>query len=290
VDGQEARRITVYLQNSLYLDYEGISIVDIGGDAKSLVVALSHGTLQVFSWQGQVGGAAIARRISDLDGEARRPCLHTYTHPCAQTHLPAQLLSLLQLRGQSNPLAVGDGARHRLHRRTTSNTAAWAASAGKGGDAAASETAGAAGAAGPLDPRSSSDSNVGVPLHGSPPATGGLAEAPVPLPPHRAPLPSLVVSSPPRPPLPPIITGRRRTSSSHSEDTLGKLPDLFSPSTHRDPSLPPPTPMLLGETSVRSMQYLASARLLAVVLGDGRCALCRTSEGGIHPVDQVRKG
>lgn len=82
VDGQEARRVTVYLQNSLYLDYEGISIVDIGGDAKSLVVALSHGTLQVFSWQGQVGGADSACRMSDMDGEVRRPCLHTYTHMC----------------------------------------------------------------------------------------------------------------------------------------------------------------------------------------------------------------
>ncbi len=31
-------------------------IADLGGDAKSLVVALTNGTLQVFSWQGKVRG------------------------------------------------------------------------------------------------------------------------------------------------------------------------------------------------------------------------------------------
>lgn len=39
---------------SLHLDYGPVRLADLGGDAKSLVVALSNGTLQVFSWQGKV--------------------------------------------------------------------------------------------------------------------------------------------------------------------------------------------------------------------------------------------
>ena len=52
--GQDVRRINVYLSHSLHLDYGSVSIADLGGDAKSLLVALSNGTMQVFSWQGKV--------------------------------------------------------------------------------------------------------------------------------------------------------------------------------------------------------------------------------------------
>ena len=52
-DGQEVRRVNVYLSYSIHLDYGAVHISDLGGDAKSLLVALSNGTMQVFSWQGK---------------------------------------------------------------------------------------------------------------------------------------------------------------------------------------------------------------------------------------------
>ena len=39
---------------SIHLNYGLVRIADLGGDAKSLLVGLSNGTLQVFSWQGKV--------------------------------------------------------------------------------------------------------------------------------------------------------------------------------------------------------------------------------------------
>ena len=42
---------------SIHLDYGTVRIADLGGDARSLLVALSNGTMQVFSWQGKVRGA-----------------------------------------------------------------------------------------------------------------------------------------------------------------------------------------------------------------------------------------
>jgi hypothetical protein len=53
-DGQELRRVNIYLSQSLHLDYGAVRIADVGGDARSLLVALSNGTMQVFSWQGKV--------------------------------------------------------------------------------------------------------------------------------------------------------------------------------------------------------------------------------------------
>lgn len=41
---------------SIHLDYGTVRIADLGGDARSLLVALSNGTMQVFSWQGKVRG------------------------------------------------------------------------------------------------------------------------------------------------------------------------------------------------------------------------------------------
>jgi hypothetical protein len=39
--------------------------------------------------------------------------------------------------------------------------------------------------------------------------------------------------------------------------------------------------------AVVSLDYVARARLLAVVLEDGRVALCRASDGGLSPIDQL---
>jgi hypothetical protein len=56
-DGQELRRVNLYLSHSLHMDYGAVTVADLGGDARSLLVVLSNGTMQVFSWQGQVSEA-----------------------------------------------------------------------------------------------------------------------------------------------------------------------------------------------------------------------------------------
>jgi hypothetical protein len=61
-DSQELRRVNVFLSHSIHLDFGAVRIADLGGDAKSLLVALSNGTMQVFSWQGKVGDGAMGRR------------------------------------------------------------------------------------------------------------------------------------------------------------------------------------------------------------------------------------
>ena len=60
--GHELKRVNVYLSHSLHLDYGAVASADLGGDAKSLLVALTNGTLQAFSWLGKVrcGGVAAA--------------------------------------------------------------------------------------------------------------------------------------------------------------------------------------------------------------------------------------
>ena len=52
--------------------------------------------------------------------------------------------------------------------------------------------------------------------------------------------------------------------------------------------LPQPTPTLPAEVAVARIHYAPAARMLAVVLADGRCALCRTADSGIHPVEQLQ--
>lgn len=52
--------------------------------------------------------------------------------------------------------------------------------------------------------------------------------------------------------------------------------------------LPQPTPALPAEVAVERIHYAPAARMLAVVLADGRCALCRTADSGIHPVEQLQ--
>lgn len=52
--------------------------------------------------------------------------------------------------------------------------------------------------------------------------------------------------------------------------------------------LPQPTPMQPAEVAVLRVHYAPAARLLAVVLADGRCALCRTADSGIHPAEQLQ--
>lgn len=42
-----------------------------------------------------------------------------------------------------------------------------------------------------------------------------------------------------------------------------------------------------AQVVVRSVHWAPAARLLALVLEDGRCALCRTPEAGMQPVEQV---
>ena len=48
-----------------------------------------------------------------------------------------------------------------------------------------------------------------------------------------------------------------------------------------------PTPVQPAEVEVAGMHYCPAARLLAVVLADGRAALCRMADSGVHPVEQV---
>ncbi len=49
-------QVSIYLQNSLHLDYgaPSVRVVDLTGDAKAVLVVLASGALQVFTWQGQV--------------------------------------------------------------------------------------------------------------------------------------------------------------------------------------------------------------------------------------------
>jgi hypothetical protein len=52
--------------------------------------------------------------------------------------------------------------------------------------------------------------------------------------------------------------------------------------------LPSPTPAQPAEVAVAGIHYAPGARMLAVVLRDGRCALCRTADSGIHPIEQLQ--
>jgi hypothetical protein len=70
-DGHEPRRVSIYLQNSLHVGFDGEGeggtsgdaededgeaalVADIAGDSKTLLVAMSDGTLCSYSWQGSV--------------------------------------------------------------------------------------------------------------------------------------------------------------------------------------------------------------------------------------------
>lgn len=71
-DSQELRRVNVFLSHSIHLDFGAVRIADLGGDAKSLLVALSNGTMQVFSWQGKVGDGPMGRRRRATAGSRDR--------------------------------------------------------------------------------------------------------------------------------------------------------------------------------------------------------------------------
>ncbi|PRW44970.1 RAB6A-GEF complex partner 1-like isoform A [Chlorella sorokiniana] len=171
-NGRDVRRVNVYLSHSIHLDYGTVRIGDLGGDARSLLVALTNGTMQVFSWQGK-------------------------------------------LRGQANPfIAAYEGSRSRAQ-RSRSQALAEGSRLGPRGSLASSSSTTAAGEGG-----------------------AGAASA------------------------------------------------LLAAMAAMD--LPQPTPALPAEVAVARIHYAPAARMLAVVLADGRCALCRTADSGIHPVEQLQ--
>lgn len=57
---------------SIHLDYGPVRIADLGGDARSLLVALTNGTMQVFWWQGKVRRAAFCLKGHLLPHECFR--------------------------------------------------------------------------------------------------------------------------------------------------------------------------------------------------------------------------
>ncbi|PSC67405.1 Quino amine beta chain-like RIC1-like guanyl-nucleotide exchange factor [Micractinium conductrix] len=199
--GGEVRRINLYLSHSLHLDYGTVRIADLGGDAKSLLVALSNGTMQVFSWQGK-------------------------------------------LRGQANPfIAAYEGSRSRLQRglpRLSSTGVPSRPSLAGASD----ELAG------------SSNGLAGLSLSGGPRGQGASASAPV----SRAP------------------TGGSTDAGEPPSALLAAFAAM---------DLPQPTPVQPAEVTVACIHYAPAARMLAVVLADGRCALCRTADSGIQPVEQL---
>jgi hypothetical protein len=53
-------------------------------------------------------------------------------------------------------------------------------------------------------------------------------------------------------------------------------------------SLPLPTPAQPAEVAVARVHYAPAARMLAIVLQDGRCVLCRTADAGVHPAEALQ--
>lgn len=41
------------------------------------------------------------------------------------------------------------------------------------------------------------------------------------------------------------------------------------------------------DTCIEAVDYAPALRALAVVLADGRCAMCRAADGGLAPVEQL---
>ncbi|KAL4448516.1 hypothetical protein ABPG75_005735 [Micractinium tetrahymenae] len=206
--GGEVRRVNLYLSHSLHLDYGPVRIADLGGDAKSLLVALSNGTMQVFSWQGKLRGQA-------------NPFIAAYEG--SRSRRGASRLSSGSL-GPRASLSADGGAANGLGPHPSALL--------PGGEAAAAGAAGAASTAA---------------------AAAGSGAAP-----------SVAASADGEPP---------------SSALMAALTAL---------DLPQPTPAQPAEVAVSRIHYCPAARMLAVVLADGRCALCRTSEAGIHPVEQLQ--
>ncbi|KAL4420208.1 hypothetical protein ABPG77_011424, partial [Micractinium sp. CCAP 211/92] len=204
--GGDVRRVNLYLSHSLHLDYGPVRIADLGGDAKSLLVALSNGTMQVFSWQGKLRGQA-------------NPFIAAYEG--SRSRRGASRLSSGSL-GPRSSLSADGGAANGLGLQPGARLA--------GSEASTAGTAGTAGAGA---------------------AAGSAAPSPMP-------------SDDAEPP---------------SSGLLAALAAL---------DLPQPTPAQPAEVVVSRIHYCPAARMLAVVLADGRCALCRTSEAGIHPVEQLQ--
>lgn len=69
-------QVSVYLQNSLHLDYRAAArVVDLTGDSRSVVAVLSSGALQVFSWQGEVGAEKSTQPVSVMaEASAQAAC------------------------------------------------------------------------------------------------------------------------------------------------------------------------------------------------------------------------
>ena len=68
----DVKRVNIYLSHSFRLDYGPVRVADLAGDAKSLLVALTNGIMQVFSWQGKVGVGPKVPGWSGVGG-GRRP-------------------------------------------------------------------------------------------------------------------------------------------------------------------------------------------------------------------------
>ncbi len=290
--GGDVRRVNLYLSHSLHLDYGPVRIADLGGDAKSLLVALSNGTMQVFSWQGKVRCAAAGRRACGIrsisrdgawahagGGALQFSCHDEATIEAASPAvrrrsllLPPPLLAYLfhppanacflalqcpqpaaspapQLRGQANPfIAAYEGSRSR-------RGASRLSSGSLGPRSSLSADGGAANGLG-LQP--------GARLAGSEASTAGTAGTAGAGAAAGSAAPSPMPSDDAEPP---------------SSGLLAALAAL---------DLPQPTPAQPAEVVVSRIHYCPAARMLAVVLADGRCALCRTSEAGIHPVEQLQ--
>ncbi len=176
--------------------------------------------------------------------------------PCNPNHSPSTpLLSPAQLRGQANPfIAAYEGSRSRAQ-RSRSQALAEGSRLGPRGSLASSsssqsELPSAQDLAAALRARGSS-SNL----------TGTLGAAPA-------------------------ASASAVPAAAAGEGGAGAASALLAAMAAMD--LPQPTPALPAEVAVARIHYAPAARMLAVVLADGRCALCRTADSGIHPVEQLQ--
>lgn len=162
------------------------------------------------------------------------------------------LLPTLQLRGQANPfIAAYEGSRSRLQR----GVSRLGSGALTGRPSMSAEMGGgsANGVGTGLSPFQSSSALGGA-------ARGGAGAS----------------------------EGARRSMTSSSTEAEPPAPTSALLAAMAALDLPQPTPAEPAEVAVACMHYAPAARMLAVVLQDGRCALCRTADSGIHPVEQLQ--
>eukprot|EP00884_Botryococcus_braunii_P016462 jgi/Botrbrau1/349/Bobra.110_2s0008.1 len=266
------RRVDLYLQSSIALSNAGMAMAnDLVCDSRCILLGFSDGSFQCYSWHCKKKGEDAMPFAMYMEIQSRLDLPRGSRMPVSATLRPT-MSDFDWMRASGHPFHMNDAAPHRTTSLSSGSpsAAATASNAVFGPHFPADLSRGALDAKPPTDAlkRANFRDDGGAATKGKA-DKGGVKDA------KQGESGSGHDRQPARPinlPLPPVPVLGWKAESPLSD----RLRTTSNSSAYE-----------VNMCCVEFMDYCAQQSVLAVVLADGRCAVCRTASGSLHPVSAM---